>query len=401
MRQSKYHDDMLVGPYNIHLVRMYEHNDEVKYKKAWFECPECHELNLWRIDKVAYGTKKKCRKCNFKYFEGQCYGPNNLLLTKLLPNDRAQFRCICGKLFEANRHDVGTGHTRSCGCVRAQLSSERKRIDLIGMTFGRLTVKKRADKLPSGEQLWECACECGNTCYIPTGRLRNGTTKSCGCLQRERATEANRANLVNQRFGNLTVLRMKGTKETSSGANLVVWECECDCGRHVEAITSELKSGIKRACPYCSHSISYGERTIEEILNRNDINYVAEKSFDDCRSPYSNTMLRFDFYLPDNNMCIEFDGRQHFDGCSFGEINQYVLLYERDITKDEWCREHGIFLLRIPYTMIKKLYESDDILLSLINNQTNPEYPERHIPTDAEINTAHEKYKKYGSTLSE
>lgn len=57
-------------------------------------------------------------------------------------------------------------------------------LDLTGRSFGRLTVIKR-----SGAKhnliLWECKCECGNTCYVIGKLLRNGTTKSCGCYRRE------------------------------------------------------------------------------------------------------------------------------------------------------------------------------------------------------------------------
>lgn len=64
-----------------------------------------------------------------------------------------------------------------------------KLIDLTGQTFGKLTVINRADNhvRTSGrvDICWNCICECGNKCVIRGERLRNGTTKSCGCSKSE------------------------------------------------------------------------------------------------------------------------------------------------------------------------------------------------------------------------
>lgn len=56
--------------------------------------------------------------------------------------------------------------------------------DLTDQTIGRLTVIRRTDKrdLATGNWLWECRCECGSVCEVPTVRLRNRRTKSCDCL---------------------------------------------------------------------------------------------------------------------------------------------------------------------------------------------------------------------------
>ena len=62
-------------------------------------------------------------------------------------------------------------------------------IDLTGQRFGRLTVVKRAEgrRNPNGSLItrWHCKCDCGNEVDVIANYLRNGTTKSCGCLQRD------------------------------------------------------------------------------------------------------------------------------------------------------------------------------------------------------------------------
>ena len=65
-------------------------------------------------------------------------------------------------------------------------------IDLTGQRFGRLVVVGRADP-PSNKRgcaMWHCRCDCGNEKDINSFYLRNGDTRSCGCLQRERTVES-------------------------------------------------------------------------------------------------------------------------------------------------------------------------------------------------------------------
>lgn len=62
-----------------------------------------------------------------------------------------------------------------------------KLIDLTGQKRGRLTVIERSGTAASGHALWLCKCDCGNTYVVSSNQLGSGT-KSCGCLQRERAS---------------------------------------------------------------------------------------------------------------------------------------------------------------------------------------------------------------------
>ena len=64
-----------------------------------------------------------------------------------------------------------------------------KFIDLTGRRFGRLAVIKRAGSNKKREALWLCKCECGKLTTTTTCSLKSGTTKSCGCLQREIASK--------------------------------------------------------------------------------------------------------------------------------------------------------------------------------------------------------------------
>jgi hypothetical protein len=56
-------------------------------------------------------------------------------------------------------------------------------VDLLGQSFGRLTVTNRAESTSKGLAQWKCKCECGNETVVRGSHLRNGNTRSCGCLR--------------------------------------------------------------------------------------------------------------------------------------------------------------------------------------------------------------------------
>ena len=104
-------------------------------------------------------------------------------------------------------------------------------------------------------------------------------------------------------------------------------------------------------CPICSES--RGERKVRLYLESNKIEYEIEKRFEGCR--YKNPLL-FDFYLPQYNLCIEFDGEQHFIPHDFNsketeerKLENLKIVQLRDQIKNDYCKTNGINLLRIRY----------------------------------------------------
>lgn len=73
---------------------------------------------------------------------------------------------------------------------------ETRHIDLAGKVFGRLTVENSYEwhTFPNGQRKarWDCVCECGNSVKVLVTCLQTGSTQSCGCLHKERTSEANK-----------------------------------------------------------------------------------------------------------------------------------------------------------------------------------------------------------------
>jgi len=106
---------------------------------------------------------------------------------------------------------------------------------------------------------------------------------------------------------------------------------------------SHMNGGV---CPRCT-IISKGEGIIANYLKENDIAYYMEHCFINCRYLLP---LRFDFYLPKLNTCIEFDGIQHFKPrIRFGGIEGFKIGKIKDQIKNEYCKNNNIKLIRILY----------------------------------------------------
>lgn len=63
--------------------------------------------------------------------------------------------------------------------------------NLTGMRFGKLLVLNKTELRRNGKILWECQCDCGNTCLVRSCHLISGHTKSCGCYSSEKTTQMN------------------------------------------------------------------------------------------------------------------------------------------------------------------------------------------------------------------
>jgi hypothetical protein len=110
-----------------------------------------------------------------------------------------------------------------------------------------------------------------------------------------------------------------------------------------------------QGCPKCKES--KGEREIREYLEKNKIKYKPQKRFSDCKDKRP---LPFDFYLIDYNICIEYNGRQHYEPVDiFGGVNEFHKTQKRDKIKMEYCKNTNTPLIIIKY---------DENVVNKINN---------------------------------
>lgn len=112
---------------------------------------------------------------------------------------------------------------------------------LIGQKFGRLTVVDKTEKKKNGSYIYRCQCDCGNITEVPGAYLKNGHTKSCGCIKREKRESLD---ITGQRFGRLVAVKFIKYDHKHRD----VWLFKCDCGNEKEMPASYVKWGRVRSC---------------------------------------------------------------------------------------------------------------------------------------------------------
>lgn len=272
--------------------------------------------------------------------------------------------------------------------------------NLTGQKIGSLTVIRLADnKTNAGKARWICVCDCNKEreFEVTSCHLINRKTQSCGMCNCPK---------IGERYGKLVVEKILRRKYATTGCTVI---CRCDCGKTRKGPFSDIKSGNVKTCGRCNllfednpsyldewdyeknkdintkeiktcsqikvwwkckkHNHSWlatpnnrkrgdgcpkcrsssGEKKIREILEKYNIKYEQQKSFDKCK--YKNK-LKFDFYLYDYNLLIEYQGFQHYSiEKNYWGVDKHFLEINKikDEIKRNFCQNNQIRLLEIPY----------------------------------------------------
>ena len=328
--------------------------------KIQCECGEVFERKFKIIQKSPIC---KCKKCTQKHVTTACtysYEDIKIMIEKdghkLLTKEneytdtkcKIKVQCPKGHINDIRTSDCLNGHK----CKKCGYETTSKKLMLKYEEVKKI-VEDSGDVLLSEEfkgvsEKIEIQCGKCNHVFTPTfNNYRNGS----GCPKCAKMSMAEK-----QRFDYNFV------KEyiESFGYKLLSFEYlrideylsfECPIGHKYEATFGAFKNS-KNRCPYCNNS--RGEEKIRYFLEYHKMEYVKEKRFAECRGKAK--PLPFDFYLPYYNICIEYDGKQHFhlNSYSFTLLDLMNRKY-LDNKKSKYCKDNNIKLIRIPY------WDFDDI----------------------------------------
>ena len=233
-----------------------------------------------------------------------------------------------------------------------------KKLNLTGNVYGELIVIEMLYryKIVSGKPKTYCRCcsKDGDEVIVRADALQSGATKS----MKGAGKTGKPANITGMKFGLLTAL-YPTSKRGCNGS--VIWVCLCDCGNLTEVSVGNLMRGHTLSCG-CRHQSKW-EMFIGNYLESLNVDFQPQKRFDDCKNKKQTDSLPFDFYLPQFNICIEYDGEHHFRPIeAWGGYEKFLINQENDKIKNEYCKMHNITLLRLPYTLSK-----DDIKKEILN----------------------------------
>lgn len=259
-----------------------------------------------------------------------------------------RFVCECGNVFVTDWNHFQQGRTICTECAkRKQYNEKRLTEDDI-----RARIARRSDSVwVAGEYKNENSvltlrCACGNLFTADCEMILYGRSylrcKACSSKLRssDRKTEISFIAAYAEDHG----AKLLSTEYVAAREPLLF---RCSCGRTFKRSWNDFYSGQSYRCRYCAKRVSRGEWEVEKILSQEGVFYEREKKFPDC---VDERPLPFDFYLPDYNMCIEFDGEQHYREVAFGGSKEHFeKVRAHDQIKTDYCTANGIKLVRIPY----------------------------------------------------
>jgi len=117
------------------------------------------------------------------------------------------------------------------------------------------------------------------------------------------------------------------------------------CPLHGEFKQSPNNHKKGQGCPSCSES--RGEKEIRNFLIKNKILFHSQHKFSDCKNIKE---LPFDFYVENFNICIEYNGKQHYEPVQyFGGEKSFLKIKKRDKIKKDYCKKNNIQLIIVKY----------------------------------------------------
>lgn len=115
-------------------------------------------------------------------------------LTAIMPDTSQKLRrwvcvCECGVRVTIPTSALRSRTSQSCGCLKSDMVSARRTIDLSGQRFGRLVAVSRVSEKGNKSVKWLCRCDCGQTTQSSASNLRSGASQSRGCQRTETLTK--------------------------------------------------------------------------------------------------------------------------------------------------------------------------------------------------------------------
>lgn len=194
---------------------------------------------------------------------------------------------------------------------------------------------------------WKCGqCEYGWVAGVGN-RNKTGCPNCAGKIVTEKNSLSVLYPEISSEWNYIKNKDLKPENITYGSKKMIWWICS-NCSFEWKN-TPNKRTYRKDGCPKCSSSI--GEKTIREYLVKRKIFFYSEHRFDDC---VNEIRLPFDFYIPSMNICIEYDGRFHYEDV-FKKPNEFKLGKKRDGIKNKYCKKNKINLLRIPYWDFEKI----------------------------------------------
>ena len=370
MPKKKTYEEYVIDIKRMSNFSFYEFPSTIKAKtKLKLKCKNCGKLVVTTYDQIRSSykrTNKKvvCKNCGLKRtYKENLYDRINSYHKRLLDSgkddfdfhpstvkDSGIFYCVhCGTYY-LSTIDAVLYNSKVCGCPKCARNYRKNRKDRVSYkSVYEKCLEKRMD-IPY-KPLFSTGRHSKSYYICQKHGLylqENGShLLGNGCPDCYNENKNNLSNKLSNSefFKRVLDLGFKPCFNYVNYDHNTTFEClECHC-KFSSTLHNILSGG---SCPNCSPKVSHGEMLIKNYLNKYNINYISEKRFDDCIDKRS---LPFDFYLPDYNILIEYQGQQHFTDVDYFYKDRTCLKdrKHKDYLKAKYAKENGYRLLRPTY----------------------------------------------------
>lgn len=351
-----------------------------KFVTAGRGCPNCIHNRTLSEDEVIKKTNKICKERDFTFlgFNGDFHGIDTKLILQCNKCNKKWDTTIYNNLRKTDRkaHTCGRKISPSMPSI---LNEER-------------AIKMLKERLSGTSLLFISFDENGYAGRLKTkvllrckkcGKINTYSYRVCiSCLPKCKSCETKKFSdsFVIKRIEekckilNYTFLGFDNETNTYNGKKTyLILKCN-KCGYIWKSTTfaSFCQNIIK--CPGCINSWKM-EKEVESYLIKHNIKYIHN-----CRNKTLSWLkhkisLSLDFYLPDHNVGIECQGRQHFEPViDFGGEKSFQTTIERDKKKLILCKKHNVKLLyydsehKNTEFLGEKVYNDENNLIKEINS---------------------------------
>lgn len=289
-----------------------------------YSCPQC------------YGNPKKSHECFIK--EVFNINPNIICLETYLGSKKklAFKHLICGHTWYASPDIIINKKCKCPQCYGNPLRTQKEFINELS--------KKRPDVECLGEYAGSYRkiqfkhLTCGHIWYGTPASVIHDQSNCPNCSKSNKKSQDRFISELKEKNPNIIPL------EKYKGCTTKISFKHCICGHEWVASPHHILFGS--GCPVCNEY--RGEAAIRNFLQIKKIQFIPQHIFKDCKNI---KCLSFDFYIPDLNLCIEYQGAQHYEATTFfGGEKAFKQRQHNDKIKREFCKKNNVLLLEIKYT---------------------------------------------------
>ena len=319
-------------------------------KPLRLRCQHNHEFEI-SFNHFQQSKIEKCPYCigtkfTYEYVKDYIESFNYILLSDIYLNANENIEVMCDK-----GHIYNTTFSRfkcqnqRCPYCKGTIKYTYEEVKNYIESFG---YKLLSTEYNNARERLLVKCECGNEYFVSFTKFKTGS-RCYECRKVKWSKEK-----IIEYITNHTDFEFIEFIEYKKGISTLKLKCE-----HGHEFISNFNRVKYKGCGCPECKTSKGEQRIEEILIKYNLEYKKQHRFQDCRFKYP---LPFDFYLPKQNCCIEYDGEQHYVAIDhFGGYEKLLETKRNDEIKNQYCKDNNINLIRIPYL------EFDNIENILIN----------------------------------